>query len=123
MPTRPRIPALVFLLGLPAVTSLGAEDPVPALLQRQTQELVDAVGSGDVAVWNRYLDPEVRFVDEEGTVSTKAQMLEQIRPLPQGVSGSIRVADFDAVVRGDVAVATYVNEESENYHGHPLHCR
>ncbi len=93
------------------------------LLQKQSQELLDALVPGSVAVWDRYLDEKVRYVDESGNVLTKKQMLEGIKPLPQGVSGSIRVTDFDAAVQADVAVATYVADEHENYHGHELHCQ
>jgi ketosteroid isomerase-like protein len=118
-----------LLAGLTLVPTLlaparagGAED-VRATLVSQTRDLVNAISSGSADVWDRYLDPEVRYVDETGTVMTKKQMVEQIQPLPPGVSGTIRVTEFDAAVHGDVAIATYVNDESENYHGHELHCR
>jgi hypothetical protein len=38
-----------------------AEESVPALLQRQAREMADALGTGDAAVWEKYLDPDVRF--------------------------------------------------------------
>jgi ketosteroid isomerase-like protein len=117
-----------FLLCALALLSAGeapgaAQEDVPALLQRQSQELLDALVPGTVAVWDRYLDEEVRFVDESGNVSTKKKMLEDIRPMPEGISGSIRVTDYDAVVQGDVAVATYIADERESYYGHELHCQ
>ena len=115
--------AASVVLGLPASTSGSPAADVPALLRRQTQELVDAISSGSAEVWDRYLDPDVRYIDETGTVQTKKEMVEQTKPLPPGISGTIRVTDFDAAVHGDVAVATYVDDESENYHGHELHCR
>src|ERR1700693_4233015 len=37
------------------------------------------------------------------------------------VSGTIKVTDFDVAVHGDVAVATYVNDENEDFHGHRLY--
>src|SRR6185369_10304316 len=46
-------------------------EPVPDLLRRQTQELFDAISSGSPAVWEKYLDPDVRFGDESGTVAGK----------------------------------------------------
>ncbi|HVR40163.1 MAG TPA: DUF885 family protein [Thermoanaerobaculia bacterium] len=107
------------------VKSAGAKksDDVAALLEQQTQELVDAVGSGDANVWNRYLDDRVTITAEDGTVYSKAQMVGDIRPLPQGVSGAIKVTDFHAVVHGDVATTTYVDDEDETYYGHALHCQ
>ncbi len=84
---------------------------------------MDAIGTGSAAVWERYLDEGVRYVDESGTVMTKKQMVDGTKPLPEGVSGAIKVIDFDAVVHGDVAVATYVDDENEDFHGHKLHCQ
>jgi ketosteroid isomerase-like protein len=118
---------LLFPLALStAFLASGAPAPaesVPELLQRQTQEMMDAVGSGSTAVWERYLDPSVIYVDENGNVSTKKEMVEGIKPLPSGVSGSIRVTGFRAAVEGDLAVASHVDDENENYHGHALHCQ
>jgi ketosteroid isomerase-like protein len=111
--------ASLFVIGAPAV----AAENVPDLLRRQTQELVDAIATGSAAVWDRYLDEGLRYVDESGKVLTKKEMVEGTKPLPEGVSGTIKVTEFDAVVHGDVAVATYVNDENEDFHGHRLHCQ
>jgi len=100
-----------------------APDDVRGVLQRQAQELIDAIAAGRAEVWERYLDADVRFIDESGTVMTKKQMVEGTKPLPQGVSGTIKVTDFDVALHGDVAVATYVDDEHENFHGHELHCQ
>ena len=124
MPTRStfaRLAACALLLLLPAARAT-AED-VRAILEKQTRELADAISAGRAGVWDRYLDPDVRYVDETGAVLTKKDMVEQMKPLPAGVSGTIRVTEFDVAAHGDVAVATYVNDESENFHGHALHCR
>lgn len=111
------------ILKIPlAATAAEAED-VPGLLRRQTQELLDAISSGSAAVWERYLDPDVRFVDESGKVARKKEMVEGTKPLPKGVSGVLKVLDYDAAVHGSVAVATYVADEEEDFHGHKLHCQ
>ena len=114
--------AFLFAFAPPPFAAAAADD-VPALLERQTRELFDAVSDGDAKVWEKYLDPGVRYTDENGTVSTKKQMVEGTKPLPPGVSGTIRVTDFEAAVHGDVAVTTHVEDENENYHGHALHCQ
>lgn len=113
--------AMAVLLASQAATP-AAED-VATVLRRQTQELQDATGAGAAAVWDRYLDAQAIYSTEDGTVLTKAQMLEQTKPLPEGVSGNIQVTDFKATVHGPVAVTTYVDDEHENYHGHQLHCQ
>lgn len=120
---------LVILLGLGGVVALALQPPssasedVAAILQRQTQELLDALAPGSRAVWDRYLDAGVRYTTEEGTVLGKAEMLEQLRGLPEGVSGQIQVTDYKVAEHGSVAVSTYIADEHEVYYGHPLHCQ
>jgi len=106
-----------------AAASARAAEPVPELLQRQTQELMDAVAGGKASVWERYVDDGVLYTDENGRIMKKAEMVAGIKPLPQGVSGVIRVTQYQAVVHGDTAVASHVDDEHENYHGHELHCQ
>jgi ketosteroid isomerase-like protein len=115
--------AVLFAGALQAATPAPPADSVKETLRRQTQELFDAVSSGSAAVWDKYLDPGVRYTDESGAVMTKKEMVEGTKPLPAGISGSIRVADFEVAVHGDVAVATYVCDENEDFHGHALHCQ
>lgn len=124
MPDRRCAAALLApLLALAATPPLRGAEDVPAILERQTQEMFDAVSAGNGGVWDRYLDPDVRYTDENGTVMTKKELVDGTKPLPAGVSGTIRVVDFRAAVHGDVAVTTHVEDENEDYHGHALHCR
>ena len=113
--------AFVLLLAI-ATPATGVEN-VPDALRRQTQELLDAITAGSAAVWDKYLDAGARYIDESGNVMTKKEMVEDIKPLPEGVSGTIQVTQFDVVLHGDVAVATYVDDENEDFHGHRLHCQ
>jgi Domain of unknown function (DUF4440) len=107
---------------LPAAKKLPA-DAVPAILQAQTQELMDAVGRGDAAPWTKYLHPDCVSTSEDGEVSDRRKMLEDLKPLPAGVSGKIAVIDFRARIEGGTAVTTYVSDEDEDFHGHKLHCQ
>ena len=113
------------IAGLIAAFSLAASaaQDVAELLHRQTQELMDAVGAGARPVWDRYPDPRVIYTDEDGSVMSKPEMLANIKPLPQGVSGKIKVLDFKVAVHGPTAVATHLDDEYETYHGHELHCQ
>jgi ketosteroid isomerase-like protein len=114
---------LATLFSLAAAPAPPAHDTVAAILQRQTQELADAIASGGAAVWDRYLADGLIYTDEAGTVMTKAEMVKQTKGLPPGVSGHIRVTDFKVALHGTVAVSTYVDDEEESYHGHQLHCQ
>src|ERR1700728_2262841 len=113
-----------ILAGGAALRRVAAENPpsVTDVLRRQTQEMSDAVALGDVAVWERYVDAGAVYTTEDGTVQNRAQMLG-FKPLPAGVSGTIRVVDFQATVHGTTAMTTYVQDEDETYHGHLLHCQ
>ncbi|MFL6236768.1 MAG: DUF4440 domain-containing protein [Thermoanaerobaculia bacterium] len=112
----------VLLSPQTAPAAPKAED-IAAMLQRQTQELMDAITYGKAEVWERYLDPKAIYTTEDGTLQTKAQMVEGTKPLPEGVSGTIKVIDFKATVQGPVAITNYVSDEHETYHGHELHCQ
>ena len=113
----------VVLSALFLAAPPSADEAVPDQLRLQTQELFDAISSGTPAVWEKYLDPQVRYGDESGAIAGKKEMVDGIRPLPAGITGTIRVTGFDAAVQGDVAVATYVTDERETFHGRDLHCR
>lgn len=118
-----RLVGLTGLVALAAQPSSLASEDVAVVLQRQTQELLDALASGGRSVWDRYLDAKLLYTTEEGEVLTKAEMVEQVRGLPEGVSGEIKVTDFTVADHGSVAVSTYVVDEHEVYYGHPLHCQ
>ncbi|MGZ6989278.1 MAG: DUF4440 domain-containing protein [Thermoanaerobaculia bacterium] len=96
---------------------------VEETLQADTQALMDAVSAGNAAVWDRLLDARVTYVDENGSLLDRKTLVDGIKPLPPGVSGTIRVTDFHAAVHGDVAVTTHVDDEHETFHGHALHCQ
>jgi len=111
----------VASITLPA--QKAASNDVAATLQKQTQELFDALIPGTAPVWERYLDADVSMTTEDGELLHKPQLVAQIKPFPQGISGSVKVTGFQATVRGTVAIARHVDDETENYHGHQLHCQ
>jgi hypothetical protein len=113
--------AAVASLSLPA--QRAASNDVAAILQRQTQELFDALIPGSASVWERYLDADISLTTEDGELLHKSQLLAQVKPFPAGISGTIKVTDFKVTIHGTVAVATHVEDETENYHGHKLHCQ
>jgi uncharacterized protein DUF4440 len=116
--------AWALLLASQAVSpASGPDEDAPNTLERQTQELLDAITSGSAAVWERLLDPRVSFTTEDGDLKSKRDMVGDIRPLPKAISGSIKVTEFRATVHGNVAVTTHVDDEHETFHGHGLHCQ
>jgi hypothetical protein len=111
------------MVSLSLQAAAPAAEDLAAVLQRQTQEMFDAIPPGTKAVWERYLGPQATYTTEDGTVQTRAEMLEQIGPMAPGVSGNIKILDFKVARHDAVAITTYVSDEHENYHGHELHCQ
>jgi hypothetical protein len=83
----------------------------------QIQARLDAITSGDRAVWARDLDSSAILMDEEGHVSTKAQFLTALTPLPKGSTGSLRVTQPHFTRDGDVAVIAFIADEHETIYG------
>jgi hypothetical protein len=96
---------------------------VSALLQRQTQQLMDAVATGDRDPWTRYLHDDLVYAAEDGTTKSKAQLLDEIRPLPKDIWGKLRLTQFRTRRHGTTAIANYVAEEDEGYFGQTIHAR
>lgn len=104
--------------------SLAASPPSDAHdLWRKTQALVDAVAPGDVGVWRELLDERMLSVDENGTMRTKNQLLDEFRPLPAGLVGSLRVDSLRVEVHGDVALVAHEDDERLDYHGQAVGTR
>ncbi|HEX9286724.1 MAG TPA: DUF4440 domain-containing protein [Thermoanaerobaculia bacterium] len=85
-----------------------------AELTRMTGELLAAVASGDWAVWDKHLDDSMLYTSEDGRTLTKAQLKEEMKPLPPGFSGSIEVESAQVHVYGDAAVVTHEDLERES---------
>jgi hypothetical protein len=114
----------IVLLAIAACRTVPhVPDDSDAILQRQTQQLLDAVTAGDPGVWDRYLDPQILYVSEAGEIETKASLLAQLTPLPAGITGNIAIGKIQIRRHGDTAVVMHVDEETESYHGHPLHAQ
>jgi ketosteroid isomerase-like protein len=108
-------------LALCAAPAAAAEDPaLQAELQAKTQALVDAIASGDKAVWEKTTDPSLLFVSENNEVKTRTALLKELEPLPPGLVGSIKVTDYRLQHHGDTAVATYIADETLDYHGQTI---
>ena len=109
--------------SLQAQTATAAAGELSGLLQRQTQQLMDAIAAGDRNPWQQYVAENVLFVTEDGTQKSKADLIGELRVFPPEIWGRIRVTEFDVVHHDRVAVTTYVADEEEGYYGQVLHAR
>jgi hypothetical protein len=107
--------AFVALAATPAL----ADDR--ALITQYEREMADAIAAGNVAVWDKYLDPDVIYAEEDDSFKGKAGMLKEIRPLPKGLSGEIKIVLLSYHQDGDTAVALFRQVETEHYYGQTIH--
>jgi uncharacterized protein DUF4440 len=91
------------------------------IITGQMQELSDAIALGTVSVWDKYLDPDIIYAEEDDTYKGKNDVLKEIVPLPKGLSGTIEVVLLSYHEDNDLAVALFRQNETEQYFGQTLH--
>ena len=114
--------ALSLLLLAPGATR--ADDQITQdELVRRTQELYDAVATGDQGPWKKYFADDCMYFDEKGRNMNKAALIADVTPLPTGYSGTIKVAKVQSHIEGDVAILSFDTDETETIFGQNLTAR
>jgi uncharacterized protein DUF4440 len=115
-----------------AACLLAATDPVRqaesrgdlvAAFQKLEQSLMDAVAPGDTVTWDGAMDDGCVITSEEGQVLSKAEFLEDLRPMPRGLSGGITVRDLTVQPFPSFVVVRFVADEWEQVFGQRLTTR
>ena len=110
---------LLRLISAPAF----AQAPPDVWFIAKAQARVDAIAVGDKKPWTETLAMDGMFIDEESNISTAKEMLDQLKPLPPGYSGSIKVENPKFVRSGDMVAMTFDLMETESVFGQVLHTR
>jgi uncharacterized protein DUF4440 len=92
-------------------TSVGAE------LQAIARELMDAVAAGGREVWERRLAPQVSYVDPDGSLKGRQELLAELQPLPFGLSGRTELSEPVVTLSGDTAILSYRAVQTEQAFG------
>ncbi|WP_266172022.1 nuclear transport factor 2 family protein [Dyella subtropica] len=108
------------LSPVPAARAAEAPKSLRDELLQSTQALVDAIPTGDKAVWERALTDDAVLVDEFGRVTHKADTIASLHPFPAGFSGSIELRDAHAQQYGDTAILQVEEYERETVFGQNL---
>jgi hypothetical protein len=115
---------LAVLSGWPAVqidaATQDSRDAIVEQLKRAAQELLDAVAPGDVAVWQKYLAEGCLYTDEEGNIKTKEDLLRELKPLPKGYIGSIKMGEPKVFIQDNVIVLSHRDREELVLYGQKL---
>jgi uncharacterized protein DUF4440 len=128
--TRRSTAAAALAILLQAPLPAGAQPQKPAdvaetirWFRATEQKLMDAITSGDKAVWDRVLDPDCVLTTEEGQLVGKKQFLEELRPLPEGLKGDIAVQDLTVQRIEGVAIVRFLADEWETVFGQRISTR
>jgi hypothetical protein len=124
MNIRPLILVLILSFSKPLESIYG--DPAAITqeeLVRRTQELFDAVVTGNKEPWQKYFAEDCIFADEKGRNFNKTQLVADITPLPKGYSGTIKMVKLKSVIHGDTAILSYDLDETETIFGQKLTAR
>jgi hypothetical protein len=118
--------ATILLVPFLACCAAKAADPATITeteLVRRTQQMFDDVAPGESARWKLYVADDAMIFDEKGRTMDKRALLDDLQPMPQGFSGSIKLVNPKSRFAPGVAVLSYDNEEVEKVFGHVLHAR
>ena len=120
--------ALALIFGLLSVLAQTANDAainrsndaIVEQLKGAMQELLDAIAPGDVAVWEKYLAEGCLYTDEEGNVKTRPDLLKELKPLPKGYHGSIKMGEPKVFAQENVIVLSHRDREELELYGQKL---
>jgi hypothetical protein len=116
---------LALIKFLSAATIVCAAD-IPITqdeLVRRTQELYDALVSGNQAPWKKHFADDCIFADEKGRIFDKPKLIADITPLPTGYSGTIKIEKVQSRIIENTAVLSYDADETETIFGQNLKAR
>jgi hypothetical protein len=120
---RPFFCCLLLIAMLPRTHAGDDTAKLEKELMAHAQELFDAVAVGNQDPWKKYFADDCLFFDEKGRNFTKAELIADIRPLPNGYSGKITVGKPRSLIHGDTAVLSYDPDEIETVFGQNLRAR
>jgi hypothetical protein len=96
----------------PAVAQANTAEHVE-WFQKTEQALMDAIAAGDKAPWDAIMDDNCIVTTEEGKLTPKAEFLSDLRPLPQGLAGSISVRQLTVHEFPAFAIVRFLADEQE----------
>jgi hypothetical protein len=114
----------IILSGATVALAAGKEASITEQeLVRRTQELYDAVATGNQAPWKQYFADDCIFSDEKGRTMDKSELVADITPLPTGYSGVIKLEHVQSRILDPVAILSYDANEAEMIFGQKLSAR
>lgn len=85
------------------------------------QQLNAGVSTGDTTAWFRFVDRNCIAILEDGERQSYEQLVQSIRPLPDGYAGHVDILNPVVTLLGEIAVLNYVADEYLDLFGQKLH--
>ena len=114
---------LIKFLSAATIVCAAAVPITQDELVRRTQELYDALVSGNQAPWKKHFADDCVFADEKGRIFDKPKLIADITPLLAGYSGTIKIENAQSRIIGNTAILSYDADESETIFGQNLKAR
>jgi hypothetical protein len=112
--------ALLVAYRCPAQKETDGGQITQAELERRTQELLDSAGSGNKRPWKEYFADDCFYFDEKGRKMDKTALVADVSPLPAGYTGTLKLANVESHIEGDVAIMSYDQDETETVFGQAM---
>ncbi|WP_426700997.1 DUF4440 domain-containing protein [Rhodanobacter sp. Col0626] len=112
---------LILVTTLAAACGAHATETDTATIARLSQAFSDASAHGDAKALDQLLDANVVFMGEDGTVSSKHDIVAGAAPPPTGSHNTLVQSDFHVVLHGDTAVTSFTDHATFVTYGHTAH--
>jgi hypothetical protein len=112
-----------FMLVAALVSTSGvlAAETDTAAITRLSQAFSDASARGDAKTLDKLLDANVVFMGEDGTLSSKHDIVAGASPPPAGTRNTLVQSDFHVALHGDVAVTSFTDNATFVTYGQTAH--
>jgi Domain of unknown function (DUF4440) len=85
------------------------------------QALMDAVATGDTALWKKRLADSCIISVEDGSIISKQKFIGDLQPLPKGYAGKITIINPVFHLYGNTAVISFTNDEYLELYNQKIH--
>jgi ketosteroid isomerase-like protein len=117
------VQGLLLVAALVSTGGARAAETDAATITRLSQAFSDASASGDAKTLDNLLDADVVFMGEDGTLSSKHDIVAGASPPPAGVRNTLVQSDFHIALHGDVAVTSFTDNATFVSYGQTAHDR
>lgn len=112
---------LMLVCALAASSGLRATENDAATITRLSQEFSDASASGNAKALDELLDDNVVFMGEDGSLSSKHDIVAGASPPPEGTHNTLVQSDFHVALHGNVAVTSFTDNATFLTYGRTAH--